>query len=149
MKKQAYMILTMITLMIVAGVSNAQAQSSGCDRLKANIPFSFNVGEKTLPAGEYTVRCTNPATDMKILQLRSGDGRSSAMVHTNNVSGKAAATAKLVFNRYGDHYFFAQAWLPGESVGMQAPTSRSQEQLKRELGKNNAAIKTVAIAAQH
>ncbi|MDQ2922296.1 MAG: hypothetical protein M3R52_11905 [Acidobacteriota bacterium] len=148
MKKQAYMIVTMITLMIVAGLSNAKAQSSGCDELKASIPFSFNIGDKTLPAGEYSVRCTNPAVDMKVLRLRSRDGRSSALVQTNNVSGKESATAKLVFNRYGDHYFFAQAWLPGDSTGMQAPTSRSQKQLERELAAIKLAKETVGVIAK-
>ena len=55
MKKQAYMIATMIVLLAVAGLATARAQTNGHSELKANIPFEFRVGNKTMPAGEYTV----------------------------------------------------------------------------------------------
>jgi hypothetical protein len=133
MKKQAYTIATMIVLMIVAGLSTARAQTSGTTQFTANIPFEFRIGNQTMPAGEYTVRCTNPASDVKVLQLRSGDRRASVMVRTNSVIGKTLTDAKLVFNRYGNHYFFAQAWLPADNIGMQVPKSRSEKQIAREL----------------
>ena len=137
MKKQAYTIATMIMLMIVAGLSTARAQTS-----------DFSVGNQTMPAGEYTVRCTNPASDLKLLRLRSSDGRASAMVRTNSVIGKTLADAKLVFNRYGDHYFFAQAWMPADNIGMQAPKSRSEKQIARDLIANRMSKESVTIAAR-
>lgn len=148
MKKQAYMIATMITLMIVAGISTAKAQSSVCDPLKANIPFSFNIGDKTLPAGEYTVRCANPASDRKVLQLRSRDGGTGVMVLTNSVIGKEQESGKLVFNRYGDQYFFSQAWLPADNTGMQTSKSREEKQIARELAANKPSKEVVALAAR-
>ena len=90
----------------------------------------------------------NPATDMTIRLVRSGDGRSSALVHTNNVSGKAAAAAKLVFNRYGDQYFFSQAWLPADSTGRQTSKSRSEKQIARELAATRISKEFVAITAR-
>lgn len=148
MKKQAYMIATMIVLLTVAGLSTAKAQTSGATQLIANIPFEFSVGNQTLPAGEYAVRCTNPASDMKVLQLRSSDGSASVMVRTNSVIGKTQDDAKLVFNRYGDHYFFAQAWLPADSIGMQASKSRNEKQIARELAGTKLSTKSVAITAR-
>src|SRR6185436_17314104 len=109
MKKQIYMMATMIVLLTVAGLSTAQAQASGTTELRASIPFEFSIGNQTMPAGEYVVRSTNPSSDLKVLQLRSRDGRTSVMVRTNNVIGDTQGAAKLVFNRYGDQYFFAQA----------------------------------------
>ena len=148
MKKQAYMIATMIVLLTVGGLSTARAQTNGSTPLIANIPFEFSVGNETLPAGEYMVRCTNPASDLKVLQLRSSDGRASVMVQTNSVIGKTQEDAKLVFNRYGDHYFFAQAWLPADNIGMQASKSRSEKQIARELAGTKLSRKSVAIAAR-
>ena len=34
--------------------------------LRANIPFEFNVGDKTMPAGEYTVTPINPSSDLAV-----------------------------------------------------------------------------------
>ena len=148
MKKQAYMIATMIMLLTVAGLSTAKAQTSGSTELRANIPFEFSVGNKTMPAGEYSVRCTNPASDLKVLKLRTRDGHESVMVRTGSVIGKIPDSAKLVFNRYGDHYFFAQAWLPADNIGMQAPKSRSEKQSARELAATRTSKEVVAITAR-
>jgi hypothetical protein len=143
MKKQIYMVITVIALLTVAGLSNANAQSGV--QLKANIPFAFSVGNKSMPAGEYTVGCTNPSSDMKVLQLLSSDGHESALVQTRSVIGKRQDNAKLVFYRYGDRYFFAQAWLPWDSIGMEAPKSRSEKQMARELASNRHEREEIAL----
>jgi hypothetical protein len=100
-----------------------------------------------MPAGEYVVHCTNPASDLKVLQLRSSDGRATAMVRTGSVIGKTQASAKLVFNRYGDQYFFAQAWLPASEIGMEAAKSRTEKGIARELARTQLSKGSVAINA--
>src|SRR2546423_9237455 len=53
MKKQALKNFTMFSLLLMLTAVSVAAQS---ERSKiTNIPFSFIVGGKTLPAGEYTV----------------------------------------------------------------------------------------------
>jgi hypothetical protein len=148
MKKQLYVLITMIAVLAVAGLSSANAQTSSAIQLKASIPFTFNVGNQTMPAGEYTVRCTNPHSSTKILQIRSSDNPESALVITQSVNGKTQDDARLVFYRYGDQYFFAQVWLPSDSIGMQALKSQSEKQMARELAANSLARKTVAILAR-
>ena len=146
MKKQAYTMIAMIVLvgsMVVA----AQAQTCGRTQLVASIPFEFSVGNKTLPAGEYTVRQVNPASDHAVLQLRSRDGRASAMVQMDSVMGKAQESAKLIFNRYGNKYFFAQAWVDGENSGLQASKSRAERATGRELAGIKMATESVALTA--
>ena len=148
MKKQAYMIITVIMLVTIAGLSTAKAQTSGNPQLIANIPFEFSVGNKTMPAGEYTVSCANATSPRKVLQLRSRDGRAGVFVQTNSTIGKIQDSAKLVFNRYGNQYFFAQAWFPVDSTGMQALKSRSEKQIAREVAANKQSREVVAIRAR-
>jgi hypothetical protein len=146
MKKQAYMIVTMIMLLTVAGLSTANAQTSGAHQITANIPFAFNVGEKSFPAGEYTVVCTNTASDRKVLQLRGKDG--SILVQTNSVIGQTNEEAKLVFNRYGDRYYFSQAWLVADNTGMQVSRSRSEKATANELAIIGRATELVALGGK-
>lgn len=141
MKKQAYMLISAIMLVTVAGLSIAKAQTAGNSRLVANIPFAFSVGEKTLPAGEYTVKCVNPDSSMRVLQFRSSDGVISALIGTSGVNGSLQDTARLVFHRDGDQYSFAQAWLPADNVGLQAP--ESGEAKLRKLARDERANTTV------
>jgi hypothetical protein len=80
--------------------------------------------------------------------LRSRDGRASAMVQMGSVMGKAQESAKLIFNRYGNHYFFAQAWVDGENFGLQAPKSRAERATERELAGIKISTEAVALSAR-
>ena len=124
MKKQTYTMIAMIVLVGSMAVA-AQAQTSGHTQLTANIPFQFSVGNKNLPAGEYMVLSVNADSSNVAIKIQSRDGRASAMVRMMTVIGKGQESAKVIFNRYGNQYFFAQAWVDGESSGLQAPKSRA------------------------
>ena len=147
MKKQAYTMIAMIVLVGSMAVA-AGAQTSGRTQLIANIPFQFNVGNKPLPAGEYTVAQVNPASDHAVLQLRSRDGSASAMVQMGSVIGKAQESAKLILNRYGNQYFFAQAWVAGDNTGLQAPKSRAERNIERELAGMKPKSEAVALTVR-
>ncbi len=147
MKRQVYTMIAMIILVGSMAVA-AQAQTGGRTQLIANIPFQFSVGKKTLPAGEYTVRQVNPASDHAVLQLRSKDGSAIAMVQMGSVTGKAQESAKLIFNRYGNKYFFAQAWVDREKSGLEAPKSRAERAVERELAGIKMATESVALTAR-
>ena len=114
-----------LIIIVFAGVLaiNAQAQT----KVIATIPFAFNVGKTTLPAGRYTITVLNPSSDRKILQIRSMNGRSSVVVMTTGIIGHASDNAKLVFERYGDRYVFAQAQLAGDDTALAAVRSKNKK----------------------
>jgi len=145
MKKQAYTMIAMFVLVASMAVA-AQAQTSGRTQLTANIPFNFSVGNQSLPAGEYTIAQINPGSSNVVLQLRSREGN-SAMVQMTSVIGKAQENAKLIFHRYGNKYFFAQAWVDGESNGLQAPKPRAERAAEHEMAAIKAASETVLLTA--
>lgn len=113
-------------VVILAGVlvTGANAQTSSTQRVTANIPFSFIVGKTTLPAGRYTITVLNPSSDRRTLQVRSMDGHASAIVLTTAVLRRVADNAKVVFERYNDRYYFAQAEMPGDSTALAAVRSK-------------------------
>jgi hypothetical protein len=141
MKKTA-----MIALLVLIGSMAVAAQAQpGGRRMIANIPFQFNVGDKTMPAGEYTVTRINPSSDRAVLQLRSKDGRSATMIQMNDVIGKARAGARLVFNCYGNQHSLAQAWTSADANGLEASKSKAELATKKELAALNVAMATVAV----
>ena len=113
-----------LIIIVFAGVLaiNAHAQT----KLIASIPFAFSAGKTTLPAGKYTITVLNPASDRKILQIRSLNGRSSAVVLTTGIIGKPSENAKLVFERYGDRYVFAQAQMAGDEITLATMKSKKK-----------------------
>ena len=135
--KKAYTVIALLVLLGSMAVA-ANAQNSGRAQLKANIPFQFNVGEISFPAGEYTIAQVNPASDRVILRIRANDGGRSALVQMSPLIGKTAESSTLVFHRYGNKYFFAQAWIDADGEGLNASESRTE----RATHKENAALKT-------
>jgi hypothetical protein len=146
MKRHLSFAVLMLVLMSVAAVS-AEAQASGAPIARARIPFAFNVGRTSLPAGEYTVNVLNPASDRKVLQIRSTDGRVSALVQTTAAGTRATDNAMLVFHRYGDKYFFAQARVAGESTTLTAVKSSVERTEARTLARRGGKVKIAIIAA--
>jgi hypothetical protein len=129
MKRHSHTFLAIIIL-VGAFTVGAQAQTAGAQVAVANIPFSFYVGNKNLPAGKYKITVLNPNSDRKVLQIRSTTGRASAMIQTNCVIGNTSDDAKLVFQRYGDRYFFAKAQMAGEPTSFEAIKSSAQRAQK-------------------
>lgn len=137
-----------IAVMIVCGffAITGRAQTNMSPTLRAEIPFTFTVGQKSLPAGVYTVRILNPNSDRKTLQIRSENCRVSAMVQTVGINGALSDDAKLVFRRYGDQYFFAQAQMAGETTSLAATKTRAERATQRALKRAESST-VVAIVA--
>src|SRR5215217_6128986 len=117
--------LVNIPLIVIVFAGVLAINAHGQTKLIASIPFAFSAGKTTLPAGKYTITVLNPASDRKILQIRSLNGRSSAVILTMGIIGNASENAKLVFERYGDRYVFAQAQLAGDEITLAAVRSKS------------------------
>src|SRR5262245_56498292 len=132
MKKQVLKIFSMLSLVVTLAVTAVYANPTG--QLKANIPFDFSVGNKTLPAGVYTVARAYMADQVTLL-IRRIDDRERVMIHTHGViANRAQNQTKLVFRRYGDRYFLSQIWTAGNTDGRELRKSRAE----RELIKNGS-----------
>jgi hypothetical protein len=148
MKKQVIKIFSMLS--IAAMFMVAAVYANPVDALKANIPFDFSVGNKILPAGVYTVA---PTTTPGLLLIRREDGRTGALIQTQGVQARREQDkTKLVFRRYGDHYFLAQLWTAGDSNGRELWKSRTERDLIKSrsnyLAKNAVEPEVVCIVAE-
>jgi len=148
MNKQALKVFSLLSLSVMLAVVAVSATPTGS--IKAHIPFDFSVGNKTLPAGAYTVA---PLTTPGALLIRHEDGRTAAMVITSGMPAQQEqGQTKLVFHRYGDQYFLAQVWTAGDSDGRELRQSRTERELVKSrsnhLAKNAVEPEIVCIAAQ-
>jgi hypothetical protein len=96
---------------VVAG-TNAQLPSNGVE-FKA--PFSFVVGNATLPAGDYTIKPTQDDVDALIVRDASGHSTYAYCdeIETNSASAKTA----VLFHKYGtDTTRYLKQILVGDST---------------------------------
>jgi hypothetical protein len=146
MKKQSLSIAVLFSFLAILVVSSVEAQTGR--EMAASIPFTFVVGNKTFPAGEYSVTRLNPSSDKAAMAIRSTDGRMVKIVLATPVqAGKAQESARLVFTRYEDKYFLSQIWTPADQTGLELRKSRSERTL---LARNRAGERAIiALSTRH
>lgn len=129
--KKLGLVLSMSSLMVMLAVVPAFGAGTGRldHKIQADIPFDFMVGDKTFPAGTYTF--AQPTITPGVLRIRSLDGHESVLVITQSVQESLTPSdeTKLVFTRYGDLYFLAQAWIVGEIEGRKFLKSRTESEV--------------------
>jgi len=128
MKKQAFRILAVFSLLLTMSAAIVNAQSN---RSTINIPFSFSVGHKTLPAGEYTVE-PNRRDSNSFWLIQSVKGSDSVLFTTNSVwTSVNQENTRLVFNNYDGQYFLSQIWNAGDNTGRELHRPRLERQLAK------------------
>jgi hypothetical protein len=148
MKKKLYSTFAMMSLFIALAITSVQAESLG--KLDINIPFEFNVGSKTLPAGEYSVKRLTQ-TSMLVI---SADGKQSAIALTIGSTQQGAnekrAAEKLVFRQYGNQYFLSQVWMARDGEGRSLSKSDAERKAAStiKLVANDSEPLTVVVAAK-
>ncbi len=123
------------TLSLTATLVVLSAFTLAAQEINFKVPFDFAAGDIELKAGEYRV-LSSAGTHLVIFR---GASQSAIVQMPAALSGSRTVQAKLVFNRYGNAYFFSKILLPWSEGGWEmAPTKR-----ERELARNGGAA-TVA-----
>jgi hypothetical protein len=82
------------------------ASAFGQEKVTADIPFEFQVGNVIMPAGHYEIRQVY-GDNQGLLHIVGDAGQ--VIFFTNGAQNKHAQfDDQLVFNKYGDKYFLSQ-----------------------------------------
>jgi hypothetical protein len=125
-------LLLALCFLTVGGGVVAHAQVSSDITIQANVPFTFVVGDATLPSGKYDIKVLDGEA-VKVLELRSVDGRTSVLFDTENAQKRGDQMlnkGELVFNKVGDKYFLSQIFASGGDSGAEVVKSRMEKRLE-------------------
>ena len=126
--KNLFFALCLVSGFGLATTVSAQIRSDVT--IQASIPYTFNVGNTRLPAGQYKVKVAGDK-DLNLMEIRSADGRTSVFFETvTAVSNEIPEATALVFNKIGDEYFLSQVWLGGHRTENQLFESKTQQNAK-------------------
>ena len=138
MKRHAFVTAAVLGLLLMPALAPVYAQS-----LKFEVPFDFVAAQATMPAGEYRVSQNEPAQGM--VRLISSKGSSAAICLTQGIqSNRPSNTAKLIFNRYGNHYFLSQVWSQGTDRGQVLRPSKAEREIAKTFSKPGKEILTAS-----
>ena len=122
--------VTMLVLLLMMALSTNVITANGQpEKLKANVPFDFIVGDKTLAAGQYDIQAVTAGGDA--LAIRRADREDAALRLTRTITAKEHKPA-LVFHRYGNMYFLSEVWEGGDRIGRRVDESRQERAIRRE-----------------
>jgi hypothetical protein len=142
---KAFWILRAIVLVSCLAFLPAYSQSPS-HNMSVNVPFSFELGNQHFAPGVYTIR-----TPLQHIVELQGSSKTGMIVAINAQSYKPTKTTKIVFDRYGDHYFLRQIWFNAqETAYLECPESKAEKQAKTgELASNPKNASNVEIGMLH
>ena len=145
MKKNIIRTVAAAGLMMLA-LASAQAQQRRT--LNVNVPFDFNAGEKTLPAGAYTL--TELSSSAYV--LRDSEQQPVAVVRADaavSARDDKARGPRVAFRKYEDRVFLAQVWMTGGAEGQELHRSGAERRLSEELklSRDSARPEPVTVTA--
>lgn len=114
LKLSAVVAVMMLTAAVSAGAQQAQ-------KITFNVPFSFSVDNKVLPAGSYSISPLGSTSSV----IRSNDGTAAAVflsIPVRTTSGHEATG--VVFERHGDVAVLRTIWEAGSDTGLELAGSR-------------------------
>ena len=129
MKKQILWLPLILIAMFAATAVSTRAQSSY--GVRADVPFDFIVGDKTIRAGRITAYGVSSAAQGP-LSITNMAQREHTLRNGRKVLGaERTKECKLVFHKYEDRYFLAEIWIPGYEA-WQVMKSKEEKSLERE-----------------
>lgn len=126
-------VLALAAVAMLALTGSALAQST---YVNMNVPFAFTVNNTSMPEGNYSIeRTSSPG-----VLLLAGESKAVLVPAISAEELTAAPQSKLVFKKYGDHYYLWQVWRVAGSVGFEVPLHRSAQMVAQKSS-------TVEVAA--
>jgi hypothetical protein len=137
MKNKIYTAAVMV-LVVVTMLSGAEAKSKASPVVEANIPFAFQVGSRTLPAGSYKFELATgvpqDGDSTSVLIVRSLDLHVyQALAVPVNVGAGLANESRAVFDGSEQHSLVA-VWQSGNRLDVQPATLETAQSVDEWSG---------------
>jgi hypothetical protein len=111
-------------LALANGATAARALSN--QAVMAKVPFSFSVGQDQLPSGTYTLS----QDPWGFVTLQSLD-RSVTLMISKTEDSYSMSGDKLVFRKYGDHYFLSS--VSSSVLSARFPASKLEKTMRQQM----------------
>jgi len=129
------------TALLAIACLTASAHGYAQSILRAHIPFGFTVGQKALPAGEYSI---SKVSD-RVVELYNYEKQVRMFVPLTAAEYVGTKPHVLVFREYGDQYFLREVRGGFGELSLQTTPSKLEKEVQRQLA-NRANQQSTEIA---
>ena len=116
-----------IAVMMMPFMATAHAQDS--QKIVAQVPFEFMVGNHLVPAGKCTVKAAERYGT--VLQIQDQKISLYSLISSSETQPNGGANA-LIFHKYGDRYFLAGMELAGSHLMLRLPEGKVEAELRAQ-----------------
>ncbi|MGA7158882.1 MAG: hypothetical protein WBY53_18700 [Acidobacteriaceae bacterium] len=135
LKNRAAVIVAALAISLASSALHAQNIP---ERTQVTVPFGFEVGSAHLGPGRYVL--SNQGENIIIIQDRK---HSALTMSSHETSPDPASSSKVIFHRYGNHYFLREIWRKGEKDHVRCFESKAEQRVRREMrGDYRASVST-------
>jgi hypothetical protein len=131
-------------ILVLGGLTAANAQQfSPGMAMRASMPTSFVVGNKTMPAGRYQIRRIGTSANAEPNQLLITDNHGNSAFIIGQVGEEGtwpAAHDSIVLRRIGGEYYLSQILYGGQFTGLTVPLPKAN---KEYYGRNKSSDRIV------
>lgn len=105
------------------------------DTIKVNMPYQVTLGNKTLEAGDYTIKEMNSPTKNYVLLFYKDNGMKfvTSSMTIPALANRTPEDSKIVLHRIGDDYYYDKIWVQGKDYGYEFPLPSKARQREKEL----------------
>ena len=135
--KRAMLVLAL--MLVSTGAALAQLATT---RITAQVPFGFIVGDKAVPAGEWTVS-SGPMNGGLLIQNHDASVGLLSLPQKDE-SKKPAGSCVLVFHRFNNRYFLSEIKVEGSTIAYRLPQGKTEAELRAQ---NVVATEEVLVAS--
>ena len=118
--------ITATALLAIANLAMAGTSFAQSNGVQANVPFDFTVDNQVLPAGTYRIQTQSPG----LIMIRNHDKPISVLTLVNQDGTKSPNGGKLIFHKYGDHYFLSEVLCDSASVNVELLPSKAEKRVR-------------------
>ena len=110
--------------------------------LRAHIPFEFTVGQKALPAGEYSI---SKVSD-RVIELYNWEKNARMFIPLTATGYVKQQPHMLVFREYGDQYFLREFRGGLGEISLDVSPSKLEKEIQRQAALAHARQQNAEIA---
>lgn len=142
--KKLIQVLSFLSLVIVFSVVSAKAQS--VKEYKAQIPYDFNIGQKSYKAGDYVIKVSDVSSSTVALTLQDDDNNNLQTILVRENGNVAKKEPKLHFTTIENQRFLTA--MSTKEMGVSILASKKAKQLARMQGKPETNTETAVVVAK-
>ncbi len=127
-----------LTLILAAGfLTTGSAMAQLQNAVAADIPFSFILNGRLMPAGHYIIKADSDTHE--VLRIDDRDDSVHIVTMAMPAASERQADNTVLFHKYGNQYFLSSIRVSGSSMNCHLTTSKQEKWAKAQT--QNAALR--------